>query len=62
MNIRTCVIRNAQSLQQAIGAILLASVRSEPGAAHNEGRVILLGDLDGLLAALMCELDRWVEL
>lgn len=33
--------------------------RPEPGAAHNEGRVILAGDSDVMLAALMCELDRY---
>jgi hypothetical protein len=32
---------------------------TEPGAAHNEGRAGLRGDLDVMLAALMCELDRW---
>jgi hypothetical protein len=31
---------------------------AEPGAAHNEGRAMLLGDSDGFLAALMCELGR----
>ena len=31
---------------------------SEPGAAHNEGRAALSGNLDVMLAALMCELGR----
>ncbi len=31
---------------------------TEPFAAHNEGRAVLSGDLDVMLAALMCELGR----
>ena len=31
---------------------------AEPGAAHNEGRGVLSGNLDVMLAALMCELFR----
>jgi hypothetical protein len=32
--------------------------RPEPGAAHNEGRAVLVGDSGVWLAALMCELGR----
>jgi hypothetical protein len=34
---------------------------AEPGAAHNEGRAVLVDDLVVGLAALMCELGRSAE-